>query len=91
MRTDSLAATLDRIALDLGSQSALIDQHLRETGLWPIKFDADRLFYQVKGRLYAYHMLLQELGAGLRPGDPAEEQRAERLVAAHGHVRRGRD
>ena len=29
---------------------------------WPISFDADRLFYQIKGRLYAYHMLLQELG-----------------------------
>ena len=62
VRTDSLAATLDRIAIDLGSQSALIDQHLRQTGLWPIEFDADRLFYQVKGRLYAYHMLLRSSG-----------------------------
>lgn len=67
VRTDSLAATLDRIALDLGAQSALIDQHLRETGLWPINFDADRLFYQVKGRMYAYHMLLQELGVDFDP------------------------
>jgi hypothetical protein len=67
VRTDSLAATLDRIALDLGAQSALIDQHLRETGLWPINFDADRLFYQVKGRMYAYHMLLQELGLDFDP------------------------
>ena len=62
VRTNSLARTLERIGLDLGAQSALIDQHLRETGLWPIHFDADRLFYQVKGRLYAYHMLLRELG-----------------------------
>ena len=67
VRTDSLAATLDRISIDLGSQSALVDQHLRETGLWPIHFDADRLFYQVKGRLYAYHMLLQELGRDFEP------------------------
>lgn len=67
VRTDSLAATLDRIALDLGAQSALIDQHLRETGLWPINFDADRLFYQVKGRMYAYHLLLQELGVDFDP------------------------
>lgn len=67
VRTDSLGATLDRIALDLGAQSALIDQHLRETGLWPINFDADRLFYQVKGRMYAYHMLLQELGLDFDP------------------------
>ena len=67
VRTDSLGATLDRIGLDLGAQSALIDQHLRETGLWPINFDADRLFYQIKGRLYAYHMLLQELGKDFDP------------------------
>jgi hypothetical protein len=67
VRTDSLGATLDRIALDLGAQSALVDQHLRETGLWPINFDADRLFYQIKGRMYAYHMLLQELGLDFDP------------------------
>ena len=67
VRTDSLARTLERIGLDLGAQSALIDQHLRTTGLWPIHFDADRLFYQVKGRLYAYHMLLRELGLDFQP------------------------
>jgi hypothetical protein len=48
VRTDSLARTLERVGLDLGAQSALIDQHLRETGLWPIHFDADRLFYEVQ-------------------------------------------
>ena len=67
VRTNSLAATLDRIAIDLGSQSALIDQHLRQTGVWPIHFDADRLFYQVKGRLYTYHMLLRELRVDFEP------------------------
>ena len=89
VRTDSLAATLDRISIDLGSQSALIDQHLRETGLWPIHFDADRLFYQVKGRLYAYHMLLQRAGPRFRAGDPAEQPRRS-LDAAVGHLQRGR-
>jgi hypothetical protein len=67
VRTDSLARTLERIGLDLGAQSALIDQHLRQAGLWPIDFDADRLFYQIKGRLYAYHMLLRELGQDFDP------------------------
>ena len=61
-RTDSLAAALARIALDLGGQSARVEQHLRQATLWPIDFDADRLFYQVKGRLYGYQMLLGELG-----------------------------
>ena len=67
VRTDSLGAALERIGLDLGAQSALVDQHLRTTGLWPINFDADRLFYQIKGRLYAYHLLLQELGKDFDP------------------------
>jgi hypothetical protein len=35
--------------------------------MWPINFDADRLFYQIKGRLYGYHMLLQELGKDFDP------------------------
>jgi hypothetical protein len=67
VRTDSLGAALERIGLDLGAQSALVDQHLRTTGLWPINFDADRLFYQIKGRLYAYQLLLQELGKDFDP------------------------
>lgn len=62
VRTDSFAATLARISIDLGAQSALVDRHLRAATVWPINFDADRLFYGIKGRLYAYHMLLRELG-----------------------------
>jgi hypothetical protein len=62
VRTDSLARTLDRIVNDLGSQSAAVDQHLRDSSRWLINFDADRLFYATKGRLYGYQLLLQELG-----------------------------
>lgn len=61
-RTDSLAAVLDRIAVDLGSQSGLVDEHLRTGRGWPINAEADDLFYRTKGRLYAYHLLLRELG-----------------------------
>ena len=53
--------------VDLGAQSALIATSICETGLWPIHFDADRLFYQVKGHLYAYYMLLRELGLDFQP------------------------
>jgi hypothetical protein len=67
VRTDSLAATINRIAADLGSQSALIDQHMRESSGWLIDFDADRLFYGTKGRLYAYRLLLRDLGRDFEP------------------------
>lgn len=67
VRTDSLAATLNRIVNDLGSQSAAVDDHLRNESGWLINFDADRLFYSVKGRLYAYHMMLRELGRDFEP------------------------
>ena len=61
-RADNLLATLDRFAADLGSASAEIAQHVNEhTGL--IDLAADDLFYNVKGRLYGYHMLLTALEA----------------------------
>lgn len=60
-RADNLLATMDRMAADLGSSSAAIERRLREG---PAVFDeqADDIFYTVKGQLYAYRMLLQELG-----------------------------
>jgi hypothetical protein len=61
IRADNLLATLDRIAADIGSSSAALDQHLAEGGLG-IDFTADDLFYANKGRLYAYYLLLRELG-----------------------------
>lgn len=67
VRTDSLAATLNRVVNDLGSQSAAVDDHLRNESGWLINFDADRLFYSVKGRLFAYHMMLRELGRDFEP------------------------
>lgn len=61
-RTDSLAATINRVAADLGSQSALVDEHLRNSSGWVFNLEADDLFYATKGRLYAYSLLLRELG-----------------------------
>ena len=60
-RADNLLATLDRFASDLGSASAEIDQHIAAyTGLFDLT--ADDLFYNVKGRVYGYYMILTELG-----------------------------
>lgn len=56
-RADNLQATLERITADMGSASATIDHHI-DRGSWFIDFDADDIFYQTKGRLYAYYLLL---------------------------------
>lgn len=66
-RADSLAATVARVAADLGSQSAMIDAHLtRESGR-VLNTHADDIFWQTKGRLYAYYLLLRELGRDFEP------------------------
>jgi hypothetical protein len=75
-RSDNLLATLDRIALDLGSSSATIDRHITEhAGDW-IDSQADDIFYGVKGQTYAYYLLLRELAIDF------EEVIAERQLAA---------
>lgn len=61
-RSDNLRATLDRIAADMGAVSASIaDKVDRDTARW-IDFTADDVFYRNKGRMYAYYMVLRELG-----------------------------
>jgi hypothetical protein len=59
-RADNLLATLERVAADMGSSSAAIDQHLEESGFFP-DWTADDLFYNNKGRLYAYYLLMRAL------------------------------
>lgn len=61
-RADNLMATLERIAADLGAAAAAVDEKaLARSGAW-YDWDADDLFYANKGRLYAYRILLAELG-----------------------------
>lgn len=61
-RADNLLATLDRIALDLGASSAALETYIGENsgGVLP-DFGADDLFYQVKGQVYAYTVILEAL------------------------------
>ena len=61
-RADNLLQTLDRIAADLGSGSATIDQHLSAPRPWVMDTKVDDIFYGIKGRLYAYTLLLEALG-----------------------------
>jgi hypothetical protein len=61
-RSDNLIAFLDRVAADLGSASASLDVHVSKAGGGYFDRDADDVFYNVKGRLFGYHMILRELG-----------------------------
>jgi hypothetical protein len=59
-RTDNLLALMNRIALDLGAASAQLDDQIangRKGQL--IDRRADKLFYNVKGRTYAYVLILE--------------------------------
>jgi hypothetical protein len=60
-RADVLALTLSRLGADLNARAALLDRHVQENRR---TFDraSDDLFYFNKGMLYAYSMLLSELG-----------------------------
>lgn len=60
-RTDNLQFTLDRIAADLGSSSAIIEAHVRQKSGFPFQNDTDDVFYSVKGQMYAYYIVLRAL------------------------------
>lgn len=61
-RADNLMATVDRLALDLGSSSAVLEQRIEDFGGSVFDTRADDIFYSVKGQSYAYAMILRELG-----------------------------
>ncbi len=66
-RSDNLLATLDRIAKDVGSSSAALEQQIEQhSGDW-LDFQADDRFYRTKGELYGYALLLRELGKDFEP------------------------
>ena len=61
-RSDNLLATLDRIALDLGASSAALEQYIStEAGGFLPDVGADDLFYETKGKLFAYAVVLRAL------------------------------
>jgi hypothetical protein len=62
-RADNLINFLDRVAADLGSSSAQLDARIQESDAGFFDTKADDVFYNTKGKLYAYHMILREIGA----------------------------
>jgi hypothetical protein len=61
-RADNLISFLDRVAADLGSASAMLNTRADESDAGFFDRQADDLFYEVKGRLYAYYMILHDIG-----------------------------
>lgn len=62
VRADNLLQTLDRIAKDLGSSSQLMDEHISAHSNDWIDFKVDDIFYNIKGRIYGYTLVLKALG-----------------------------
>ncbi|MBK5912164.1 hypothetical protein CCR85_11760 [Rhodothalassium salexigens] len=61
-RTDNFLQTLDRIALDLGSSAAVLDNFIEErAGGLGVDYRSDDLFFRTKGKLYGYVMVLRAL------------------------------
>jgi hypothetical protein len=66
-RADNLMATIERISSDLGSQSALLDKEVHDHSGDFIDTNADNVFYNTKGKLYGYYMILKGLGEDFAP------------------------
>ena len=66
-RADNLIEFLSRVASDLGSASASLDERAEASNAGYFDRKADDVFYDVKGRLYAYYLILRELGADFAP------------------------
>lgn len=66
-RADNLMATIERIVSDLGSQSAVIDDEVRLHSSDFIDTNADDVFYNTKGKLYGYYLILKGLGEDFAP------------------------
>ena len=62
VRADNLLNTLDRISKDLGSASQIIDEHIILHSGDLIDFKVDDIFYNIKGRIYGYALVLKALG-----------------------------
>lgn len=65
-RADNLLQTLDRMASDLGSASAAIDEHIKNHSALSLRSSAD-VFYTTKGRMVGNYMLLKALEKDFSP------------------------
>lgn len=61
-RPEALAAVVEALIRDLDDVAESIDHHLAEGRPVLLDFTVDGVFYRNKGRLYAYSIVLRELG-----------------------------
>jgi hypothetical protein len=66
-RADNLIEFLNRVAADLGSASASLDERAEASSAGFFNTEADDVFYNVKGRLYGFYLVLRELGVDFAP------------------------
>ncbi len=66
-RADNLIAFLDRVAADLGSASAALDERALQSNAGYFDTRADDVFYNIKGRLYGYALILRDVGNDFGP------------------------
>lgn len=60
-RIDNLLVMLERIIADVGSQSALLEWFMRNGPRNPVDTSIDRMFFETKGKIYTYYLLLKAL------------------------------
>ncbi len=72
IRPDALAMTIERMADELGSRTAVLDDHV-SADRFIVDMVADDIFYFNKGMSYASYLLLRELGRDF-----------ERVIASQG-------
>ncbi len=66
-RADNLQVALESIVADLGSQSAIISNHIDTKGGGLLEFESNAIYFNTKGRLYGYYLILRELGKDFEP------------------------
>lgn len=59
-RADNLLEALERFAADLGSSSAAVDDFVHSRSIFAVG-DGAALYYETKGKLYAYYVLMRAL------------------------------
>ncbi len=71
-RSDNLIDTMQRIAADIGSSAAALSDRVDHHAMFWFDLSIDDLFYEIKGQVYAYYLVLRELRYDFAP---AIEQR----------------
>jgi hypothetical protein len=66
-RPEALRLLLTRIGADMDAAAAELDAHMAEGRSALFDTRADDVFYAIKGRLYAYSLLMRELGGDFAP------------------------